>query len=1187
MQTLALWMAAWSLLGTGPGSEPGPTTPLRGTVLEPDGTPAAGALVVLAGLPDRTGLPTLARGTADHDGRFTLERPAAAAGEGRYRALRLWAVRPGRRAASAAYPGRLPGAKEPVVLRLGNPAGAEVHVTLPDGGPAPGVAVRPLRLRREFAGVPVPVAEAAQAMTDARGVARLDAFGTDELAGVELRSEALGVQPRDEDLPVRGPWVFLLRPVGRVEVRFAADDPADVAGWDVSASTRPAELAGYHQPIGTALAKLDGQGRCTIPVLAAGTLDLYVEWPGTGRVLPVWSRLPPVRAGETTRVEIPVKRAATVAGQVRERGTGKPVPGVRVYLFRAGENSSSGEPTDADGRFAALSFAGKARVSISEVPDGYVRPADLGLDNVVVPEPPGRVDLPPVELARAAPPLKGVVRDEAGKPVARALVRAYWTANEGGKSYSGRVDNVRCDADGSFELKGLAPGASVSLDAQRHGLATTEPARAVAGQDRPATVVLRPVDAMALAGRVVGPGGEPVEDAVVSFQYRQEKQGAAMNFRQYDRFDDEELRTGPDGRFRTPREILRESALVQAHVRAPGLLPVRSAWLPGESAVDGVLTFPAMVLRRPERAHAVAGRVVDRSGAPVEGVLVFQSGDGPKRTEARSDAAGRFRLEGVYEGPALVFAEKAGFRFGGAVVPPKGDAEIRLARPGEVAVALPEAGPHALRRVGERAMARRLLEPLVGQARDDGGGPGTQTYDVLARVDPERVLTMVENRVLTGLSGLTRQAALGQYEDDPAAAVATLEADRDPAARASGFLALTDLAAALGRPAEAREELLARALAETRRETDTTSRLRHLAALADLRLDAGRVDLAAPLLREGQALMKDPAPDRSPWETDTFAEILAAIDLPAARAILERRDRPGTPRLTPADLQRHLAAAARRVARTDPAVAETLVTGLGTEVHDRTALLLQACRAMAPKDLARARRLLGLLADYGQFGVAPSPSLPLYGLATLSSAVETTDPAAARRLLDEAVDGLIAAGRDGRQRECYPPLSLVLAGVLPLAGRLEPERVDELAWRAASLRMPRYENPSGPAFGSDAHQAVNLAALAVLTDPFDREVARVVAAPVLDRIDEMAVESNYWGVNVSDLLRLLASYDPAAFERRLAGLPPTARRPPSAGAGPALDTRARLETARLLSLPPALRTGEALGSLFTPWAALP
>ena len=70
----------------------------------------------------------------------------------------------------------------------------------------------------------------------------------------------------------------------------------------------------------------------------------------------------------------------------------------------------------------------------------------------------------------------------------------------------------------------------------------------------------------------------------------------------------------------------------------------------------------------PKRYRILAGRVVDRQGKPVAGATVFQSLAGPEPKAAVTDADGRFRLEGLWEGKSLVFASKEGFRMFGQLV---------------------------------------------------------------------------------------------------------------------------------------------------------------------------------------------------------------------------------------------------------------------------------------------------------------------------------------------------------------------------------------------------------------------------------------------------------------------------------------------------------------------------------------
>src|SRR5581483_11139902 len=62
------------------------------------------------------------------------------------------------------------------------------------------------------------------------------------------------------------------------------------------------------------------------------------------------------------------------------------------------------------------------------------------------------------------------------------------------------------------------------------------------------------------------------------------------------------------------------------------------------------------------RTFAVTGTVTDRTGKPVAGATVFNNADGPRPTQAITDAAGRFTLNGLYQGPAYVAVKVKDFR---------------------------------------------------------------------------------------------------------------------------------------------------------------------------------------------------------------------------------------------------------------------------------------------------------------------------------------------------------------------------------------------------------------------------------------------------------------------------------------------------------------------------------------------
>ena len=104
--------------------------------------------------------------------------------------------------------------------------------------------------------------------------------------------------------------------------------------------------------------------------------------------------------------------------------------------------------------------------------------------------------------------------------------------------------------------------------------------------------------------------------------------------------------------------------------------------------------------------------------SPWPSVRVFNSGDGPKPIETLTDEAGKFRLQGLRNGPVFVFAEKAGCRFTGLrTICGATDVVLKMLRTGEPVP--PRSAPSsAARDEEERRSARRLLEKFLATGDD-------------------------------------------------------------------------------------------------------------------------------------------------------------------------------------------------------------------------------------------------------------------------------------------------------------------------------------------------------------------------------------------------------------------------------------------------------------------------------------
>ncbi len=496
----------WIVLGQGPN------TPLSGTVIGPGGKPVAGADLLLAGMPVYDP-PILARGRSDAEGRFTLERPAELAAQTSFIAPILWAVKPGYRLAFTRFSGPMPGADEPVRVVLRPPGKAEVRVEGPDGDPVAGARVRVQWLGSPATYVPDEVGELIEATTDKDGRAVLDAGSDAEVTYVDVHSRAFGIQGRPFFPVTSKPKRVRLRPAAALRGRLVADDRAMVTGWRVSAYTRTGDRASRDPATtGFAMGTTDAEGRFSFPVIAPGGLQLELKPP---RDLPVMPDLPTARAvaeGRENAFDIPLRKTATVTGVVRERGTGRPIPGVELYFSPLRGSKTLSGRTDDQGRYTFPSLPGQMRISVFRMPPAHVPAPGPHWKDFTVPAGAGRIELEPMVAIPAAPPLRFVVRDETGKPAAHAAIT--------GQSPS-RYMPEATDVNGEFTVPGLPPRGEVTIEVRQGERMTDGPVKVVAGGTDPVPVTIRPGLALALAGRVLGPGGTPIADAVVKAKFRE------------------------------------------------------------------------------------------------------------------------------------------------------------------------------------------------------------------------------------------------------------------------------------------------------------------------------------------------------------------------------------------------------------------------------------------------------------------------------------------------------------------------------------------------------------------------------------------------------------------------------------------------------------------------------------------
>lgn len=365
-----------------------------------------------------------------------------------------------------------------------------------------------------------------------------------------------------------------------------------------------------------------------------------------------------VRSGKPLEgLVLHLKAGGCVTGRVTHKDTGAPLDSAGVVA-----ESGATATIDRDGRFALLGLA-QAEHTLKVISPGL---ANTHQDINTTGKPDYDVA---IEMSRGYS-LRGRVTDEAGQPIAGALVR---------DNYSGSVilcwmQHTLTAADGSYELTGYPFTRKLWSMMVSH----KDFAEASKGDlDPPAQGDVLTVDFMlgqgfAVAGEVSDQAGRPVPDALVNYS------GNTSYVHYRDTHADEE------GRFNLTRIAEgREDAIC---VLAKGFAPADQRATPGKG--DGIpfLTF-ALAL-----GHGASGRVVDAEGKPIAGAVLH-----PQRTlpglcgssyfgaQVTTDAEGHFKLDSLPADGVTVDVLKAGCSsVRRAPIMVDGETEIRMDRPGVI-----------------------------------------------------------------------------------------------------------------------------------------------------------------------------------------------------------------------------------------------------------------------------------------------------------------------------------------------------------------------------------------------------------------------------------------------------------------------------------------------------------------------
>ncbi len=1049
----------------------GDATRIVGEVLGPDGRPRPGTEVIAAGGNwDGKAPGSIGRTTTDDSGVFVLELSDDPSTRER---PTLWAFQPGSVAASRPID-RDAIEGHPVRLILGSRAGAAFVVAGPDGHPVAGAKVFPWRVAREVPDVPEALTSLSSSETNDEGKATISAFRPEELVTVRVEAAGFGIQAREFRLSdgladVASKGITLLA-TGRVAGRVIAGEPQSVAGLSVlvtsSVGGRTGTNAGFAEVV------TDASGRFEVSAIAAGSLTVRVRPRAGSPDLPARVIRRTLEPGRQVDLEIPLRRGVRVTGVALDDRDGRPIADVVVSVVPSAPAEPSRVRTDAEGRYEAFVPPGLVSHRVLKVPAPYLAPPSfLGPRPVEVPPAIARFELPPIALTRGGE-IRGLVEDENGQPVAGARVEASWTLFDG-RNRAPRSVAVTSKPDGSFVLGPVAPGTDLAVVASAGAAATEAPVSVRTDADGPVELTLVETNASAPAGRVIDVKGRPIAGASVRIWSLARSPGGSIDDARLLTFDGlDELKTDDAGRFQVLRR-LRGDREYRALALARGHLPGRSRPLrPGHLDHPG---FADLVLSADPERVAIEGRILDRQGRPVAGAGVWTSADGPCCRRSTTDAEGCYRLDDLPECPLCLFVEAAGFRFLGRTIDPaQGPFDITVTRLEEI----PEASM-TTRAVGAslKDMARDVLAPYAERVLGQGDhSTRFRTLELLARVDPKRVLALIEARGVEGVwlvDHLRHAASCGLVDSTLEERMAVVGSIQDAEWRVLGAL---DAESALPEAARGlRREWVDRALGDARSIREPSRRVVALARVADRLLDLGETDRATQLLAEAQPLAEAlPRNASGALPRAEFAEALARVDPAKALALTEDLVDPG-------EFDRCRLKIARRLASRQPGRVVDVLDSL-RDPRSLIGALAGLCHALAPVDPALARQLIARART-------DDTCLRPYALGMMALAVSSSDKPSATAWLREAFDrlGQVAASGSPSAGIAHDP-SAVAAALLPVAERIDPKLVPELFWRAVSF----HANRPGADPRSDA-------VLALLLARYDRSVALAFFQPVADR----------------------------------------------------------------------------------------
>ena len=658
----------------------------------PHGVPAPKVQVRLVG--GDYGAPvTLAATISDEQGRFGFvnlpDRDAVVANLG---SMDVWAWSGNRQIGW--FHGLREYQRKPVTVCLKEAKTFDGRLVDGSGRPIEGAAVRPEILTSKqlgtsdanFGQLSPEMRRARQATTDADGRFQVPAIPSNGTLITTVTAAGFG-QPRvswnlDEPLTIRLPATGTVN--GGIDLPTGATMPKTPPGqrlgqvWlrgaqyyngdgnPIGVQLRPAYRVSVRQPTA-----IDRDGRFHVSRVPPGTYALVVKFEPhlPLRMVSGHPQSIVVRSGKVTdNVPLKVSVAYSIRGRVLGALDKEPVAEAGVQLYHIVDGSMrhvQRVTTDADGNYLAHVPQGKIQIRVPAAPAKYIplnlylrrsQKADNRQPTIDVQQATTWPDL----LLDPAGDVEIEVVDEQGDPVADAMVKVLTPVEY--ESYGDFAPVEPADGVGRYTIRRVALNDTLPIRV-RSDMGVSDPELTVTPGELngPVRVQLSAANGFRFRGKVVDTQGKPISDATIGlvtylpYATKWQDAGGGVSF------------SGGAGTYKKN---------ARGFFQTGPLWPDTTYQVSASAAGYGTATAPQKIGKRGEivairpfvlskSPAAVAGVVVDPDGTPLRGVRVFVRSSNWQLATAYTDAAGKFGLEELAADSQFVFADLAGYRFGG------------------------------------------------------------------------------------------------------------------------------------------------------------------------------------------------------------------------------------------------------------------------------------------------------------------------------------------------------------------------------------------------------------------------------------------------------------------------------------------------------------------------------------------